>query len=234
MIVFLESLRLAFSSLRANPLRAFLTILGIVIGVAAVVALTSIGGGSTRSVENQFSSFGTDTITVQTSRFSSNATPITQSDLKAIQKTAGVKTTVYTVDTNAAVTYGSTTAQASVTGTLPGVQGHQPPDHQGGNVLHAVRRGPRLAGGGARVDDRRRSGPVPAARHRPDHQRRRRALPDRRRAGLARRAELRLGGLGDRRAALLHRGPAGGVPPRHRRGPCPGAAVLRGHLRDGR
>ena len=45
--VFLESLRLAFSSLRANPLRAFLTILGIVIGVAAVVALTSIGGGST-------------------------------------------------------------------------------------------------------------------------------------------------------------------------------------------
>ena len=119
MTVFLESLRLAFSSLRANPLRAFLTILGIVIGVAAVVALTSIGGGSTRSVENQFNAFGTDTITVQTSRFSSNAAAITQSDLKAIQQTPGVKTTVYTVDTNAAVTYGSTTAQASVTGTFP-------------------------------------------------------------------------------------------------------------------
>ena len=117
--VFLESLRLAFSSLRANPLRAFLTILGIVIGVAAVVALTSIGGGSTRSVENRFNAFGTDTITVQTSRFSSNATPITQSDLEAIQRTPGVKTTVYSVDTNAAVTYGSTTAQASVTGTFP-------------------------------------------------------------------------------------------------------------------
>ena len=48
-IVVLESLRLAFSSLRANPLRAFLTILGIVIGVGAVVALTSIGGGSTQA-----------------------------------------------------------------------------------------------------------------------------------------------------------------------------------------
>ena len=105
MTVFLESLRLAFSSLRANPLRAFLTILGIVIGVAAVVALTSIGGGSTRAVENRFNAFGTDTITVQTSRFSSNATPITQSDLKAIAD-PGVKTTVYTVDTNATVTYG--------------------------------------------------------------------------------------------------------------------------------
>ncbi len=65
MIVVLESLRMAFASLRANPLRAVLTILGIVIGVAAVVALTSIGSGSTRSVENRFNAFGTDTITVQ-------------------------------------------------------------------------------------------------------------------------------------------------------------------------
>ena len=89
MIVLLESLRLAFASLRANPLRAVLTILGIVIGVAAVVALTSIGSGSTRAVENRFNSFGTDTITVQTSRFSSNATPLTAADLAAIKATAG-------------------------------------------------------------------------------------------------------------------------------------------------
>ena len=119
MTVFLESLRLAFSSLRANPLRAVLTILGIVIGVAAVVALTSIGGGSTKAVVDRFNSFGTDTVTVQTSRFSSNATAITQSDLAAIKETPGVKTTVYTVDTSAAVTYGSTSAQASVVGTFP-------------------------------------------------------------------------------------------------------------------
>jgi putative ABC transport system permease protein len=118
-IVFLESLRLAFSSLRANPLRAVLTILGIVIGVAAVVALTSIGGGSTKAVVDRFNSFGTDTITVQTSRFSSNAAALTQSDLAAIKRTPGVKTTVYTVDTNATVTSGSTTAMASVTGTFP-------------------------------------------------------------------------------------------------------------------
>ena len=119
MIVFLESLRLAFTSLRANPLRAVLTILGIVIGVAAVVALTAIGGGSTRAVENRFNAFGTDTITVQTSRFSSNATPISQSDLAAIKQTPGVKMTVYTVDTNASVTSGATTAYSTVTGTFP-------------------------------------------------------------------------------------------------------------------
>ena len=122
MIIVLESLRLAFTSLRANPLRAILTILGIVIGVAAVVALTSIGGGSTRAVENRFNAFGTDTITVQSSRFSSNATPLTTSDLAAIAATPGVKTTVYTVDTNASVSAGSTTAMETVTGTFPQIR----------------------------------------------------------------------------------------------------------------
>ena len=122
MTVFLESLRLAFSSLRTNPLRAILTILGIVIGVAAVVALTSIGGGSTRAVENRFNAFGTDTITVQTSRFSSNATPLSTSDLAAINATPWVKTTVYTVDTNASVNAGSSTAMETVTGTFPQIR----------------------------------------------------------------------------------------------------------------
>jgi putative ABC transport system permease protein len=119
-IVFLESLRLAFSSLRANPLRAVLTILGIVIGVGAVVALTAIGGGSTQAVESRFNAFGTDTITVQSSRFSSSSTPLSSSDLKAITTTPGVRKTVYTVDTNSSVTYGSTTAYATITGTFPG------------------------------------------------------------------------------------------------------------------
>jgi len=122
MIVVLESLRLAFTSLRANPLRAILTILGIVIGVAAVVALTSIGGGSQRAVIDRFNSFGTDTVTVQSSRFSSTATALTAADLAAIAATPGVKTTVYTVDTNASVAYGSTTAMATITGTSPAIQ----------------------------------------------------------------------------------------------------------------
>ena len=120
MIVFLESLRLAFSSLRANPLRAVLTILGIVIGVGAVVALTAIGGGSTKAVESRFNAFGTDTITIQASRFSSSSAGLTESDLKAVDDTPGVKRTVYTVDTNATVVSGATTAYATVTGTFPG------------------------------------------------------------------------------------------------------------------
>ena len=119
MTVFLESLRLAFSSLRANPLRAVLTILGIVIGVAAVVALTSIGSGSTRAVENRFNAFGTDTITVQTSQFSSSAAPISAGDVAAIDATPGVKATVTSVNTNATVALGTTSATETISGTAP-------------------------------------------------------------------------------------------------------------------
>ncbi len=122
MIVFLESLRLAFSSLRANPLRAILTILGIVIGVGAVVALTAIGGGSTRAVENRFNSFGTDTITVQSSPFVSGAVPLSTADVAAIDATPGVKQTVTSVNTNALVTAGSSSATESISGTSPQIQ----------------------------------------------------------------------------------------------------------------
>ena len=122
MIVLLESLRLAFSSLRANPLRAALTVLGIMIGIASVVALTAIGTGSQKSVESRFTSFGTDTITVRSSGFFSSGNPITLSDLAAVRKTPGVKRVVYTVDSNATVTYNGTSAQASISGTSPEIQ----------------------------------------------------------------------------------------------------------------
>ena len=49
MTVFLESLRLAFSSLRANPLRAFLTILGIVIGVVTLTGTVDTQANSEKA-----------------------------------------------------------------------------------------------------------------------------------------------------------------------------------------
>ena len=121
MIVFLESLRLAFSGLRGSPLRSILTILGILIGIAAVVALTAIGLGSQRSVESRFNAFGTDTITVTPSGFSSATAALTTADLAAINKAPGVKQTVYTVNTNATVALGSLSAQATISGTSPGI-----------------------------------------------------------------------------------------------------------------
>lgn len=59
-----ENLRIALGSLAANKLRAALTMLGIMIGVAAVITLLAIGDGVTRFVAEQFSGLGTNLVFV--------------------------------------------------------------------------------------------------------------------------------------------------------------------------
>lgn len=121
MIVALESLRLAATSLRANPMRAALTILGMVIGIAAVVALMAIGSGAQQEVEDQFTSFGTDTVTIQVSQFTSDAA-LTSDDLAAVRDAPGVRRAVYTVDANATISYGDTALNAQIVGTSPQIE----------------------------------------------------------------------------------------------------------------
>lgn len=60
-----ESIRTAFKSLIANKMRSALTMLGIVIGIAAVIALTSIGTGVQESITSQFESMGTNILTIR-------------------------------------------------------------------------------------------------------------------------------------------------------------------------
>src|SRR5689334_6137806 len=60
----LEVGRLALESLLANKLRALLTMLGVIIGVASVVALLAIGNGATASITSQIQSNGTNLLTV--------------------------------------------------------------------------------------------------------------------------------------------------------------------------
>jgi putative ABC transport system permease protein len=60
--VIAESLRIALRALTANKLRTALTMLGIVIGVAAVIALLAIGQGASAAVESRFAALGTNVI----------------------------------------------------------------------------------------------------------------------------------------------------------------------------
>jgi putative ABC transport system permease protein len=60
----LGNIKIALRALRANLLRSSLTVLGIVIGVAAVVALLSIGRGATASITSRVSSLGSNLVTV--------------------------------------------------------------------------------------------------------------------------------------------------------------------------
>ena len=61
---FKQSFRLAIKSLRASKMRAFLTMLGIIIGVASVIILVSLMNGLSQDMTSQFESMGTNTITV--------------------------------------------------------------------------------------------------------------------------------------------------------------------------
>ncbi|WP_184550648.1 ABC transporter permease [Mucilaginibacter sp. FT3.2] len=60
----LNLLRIAYLALLRNKLRAFLTMLGIIIGVASVIAMIAIGEGSKQSIHDQLSSMGSNMITV--------------------------------------------------------------------------------------------------------------------------------------------------------------------------
>jgi putative ABC transport system permease protein len=62
----LNALLLALRSIRRNLLRSFLTILGIVIGVSAVITMVTLGKGATQAVQMQISSLGTNLLMVRT------------------------------------------------------------------------------------------------------------------------------------------------------------------------
>ena len=67
-------IRIAFKSLARNKTRTFLTMLGIIIGVAAVITMLAIGQGAKKIVEDQISSMGTNVlmVTVNFTRSSTN------------------------------------------------------------------------------------------------------------------------------------------------------------------
>jgi putative ABC transport system permease protein len=63
-----EALKLALQSVRRNPLRSILTLLGIVIGVAAVIAMVTIGDGTTRKVEEDLTKLGSNMLVARPGR----------------------------------------------------------------------------------------------------------------------------------------------------------------------
>lgn len=74
--MWLETIRLALRSVLRNPLRSFLTLLGIVIGVAAVIAMITIGSGTTERVKEDIARLGSNLLIVSASR-RAGSTPAT-------------------------------------------------------------------------------------------------------------------------------------------------------------
>jgi putative ABC transport system permease protein len=84
--------RIALRALRVNRMRSALTMLGIVIGVAAVIAMVGVGTGATDRIQEQIQSIGSNLIIVQPGSLNSNGVrlgsggvvSVSQDDEKAI------------------------------------------------------------------------------------------------------------------------------------------------------
>ncbi len=72
---FTQTVSMAFKAISGNKVRAFLTMLGVIIGVMSVIVLIAIGQGTTASVTESISSMGTNllTVSIQTRRVEASA-----------------------------------------------------------------------------------------------------------------------------------------------------------------
>ena len=75
--------KIALRALANNKLRAFLTMLGIIIGVASVITMLAIGQGSKRSIQQQISEMGSNMIMIHRQTGGCPARPIGHADVEA-------------------------------------------------------------------------------------------------------------------------------------------------------
>jgi putative ABC transport system permease protein len=114
----------AFESLSANKVRAGLTILGIVIGVAAVIAMVSVGRGAQATITDSINGIGTNLIFVFRggSEDVRNPKPITLSDAEAIAdpfQAPSVVAVAPVIQDNGKVTFGRESTTTNITGVTP-------------------------------------------------------------------------------------------------------------------
>ncbi|HCW3272236.1 TPA: ABC transporter permease [Listeria monocytogenes] len=86
----LQSMKMAWKQLKASKLRSFLTMLGIIIGVASVILLVSLGNGVTQEVDDQMGDLGSNLITVVNSSVNPND-KYTYDEVMKYQNIDGVK-----------------------------------------------------------------------------------------------------------------------------------------------
>ena len=177
-----EGARAAIESIRAHAFRSFLTTLGIVIGVASVIAMVSVIQGLQYTIGQQFLGLGSNSVTVQSYTALADAlqgkrSRLTQYDFDLIRfRVEGISSItpiMYVQNGQATVRYGSQTTTSQVLGTSYTYQ-------DGRSVLLRARPVPirqRQRHASARRSDRRASAPGPVVARRPG----RRVHPDQRR-----------------------------------------------------
>ncbi|WP_421407197.1 MacB family efflux pump subunit [Agrobacterium tumefaciens] len=116
-----EALRMALLSMQAHKLRSFLTMLGIIIGIASVISVVALGQGSQQRVLQNISSLGTNTLEIFAGKDfgdirSGKITTLVVSDAEALAKQSYVAAVTPTVSTSSTVRFGAKEANALVNG----------------------------------------------------------------------------------------------------------------------
>jgi putative ABC transport system permease protein len=110
----IELIRLAFSRLRTSRVRAALTMLGVVIGVASVVALVGVGQGTTSGITSRLAGLGTNLLTINPRNASAG---LTLADVAAVRGVADVAAVAPELQTSETVVSGEESTTTSVIGT---------------------------------------------------------------------------------------------------------------------
>lgn len=117
-----EAFRMALLAMNAHRLRTFLTMLGIIIGIASVVSVVALGNGSQQQILKNISSLGTNTITVFQGRGfgdnskTSQAKTLRPADAEALAEQPYVDSVSPSVNSSKTIRYRSIEANASING----------------------------------------------------------------------------------------------------------------------
>ncbi|MEO9496903.1 MAG: MacB family efflux pump subunit [Vibrio splendidus] len=119
-----EAFKMSLSAMGSHRLRTFLTMLGIIIGIASVVSVVAIGNGSQAQVLSRMASMGTNTIEIKPGsglgdRRAGRVRTLTASDANALTNLSFVDSVTPTVRVNVAVRYGNEAVTAEVQGVGP-------------------------------------------------------------------------------------------------------------------
>ncbi len=124
----LQSMKIAFRALRVNKLRSALTMLGVIIGVGAVIAMVAVGSGATQRIQEQIASIGSNVIIVQAGSVNTggirlgfgNAQTLTEDDARAIGAQCPSVALAAPIARGAAqIVYGNNNWATQITGTTP-------------------------------------------------------------------------------------------------------------------
>lgn len=125
-----STLKISFRALRVNKMRSALTMLGIIIGVGAVIAMLAVGTGASRQIESQIASMGSNLLMILPGATSSGGVrmgtgtqpTLTMGDADAVQKECpAVADDAPVLGGVAQIVYGHQNWSTGVTGTTPGM-----------------------------------------------------------------------------------------------------------------